>query len=381
MKIVNRHWTADEGWSGSFAQEFQENAQLVLIFGSRKSICEQNIYSQLRQEFPNSTLIGCSTSGEILNDSQVLEDSLVVTAILFEHSHVDHCVLSSSDFGTSYELGVELVAGLPKKGLVHVFVLSDGLTVNGSQLVEGIMGNLPAGVGLTGGLAGDNTDFCETLICGNKDFEVGKVVILGFYGTRLKVGYGSLGGFVPFGPERHVTKSEGNVLYQLDGQSALDLYKNYLGAEKSENLSYNQFLFPLSYRTEGMKREVVRTILSIDEDKKTMTFAGDIPEGSLARLMKTNHFRLVEGAHNAATMANERFLDSPMQLAILVSCVGRKIVLKQRVDEEIEEVREVVGESTVLTGFYSYGEIAHFQQFGRCEFHNQTMTITSFSEV
>ncbi len=381
MKISNLNWTVGEGWSGSFPQEFLDDAQLVFIFGSRASICDQKIYSKLRESFPNATFAGCSTAGEIFNDSQVMEDSLVVTAIIFEHSQVEYFALSSGDSEKSYELGAELVAGLRKEGLIHAFVLSDGLTVNGSQLVEGIMSELPNGVTLTGGLAGDGTDFNETLICGNEEFAAGKVVILGFYGDRLKVGFGSLGGFVPFGPERRVTKSKGNVLYQLDDHSALDLYKKYLGPEKSENLAYNQFLFPLSYRTEGMKKEVVRTILSINEEEKTMTFAGDIPEGSLARLMKTNGFRLVEGAQNAASMANEMFPQNSMQLAILVSCVGRKIVMTQRIDEEIEAVREVVGEAPIVTGFYSYGEIAHFQQFERCEFHNQTMTITAFSEI
>jgi len=196
----------------------------------------------------------------------------------------------------------------------------------------------------------------------------------------LHVGYGSINGFTPFGPERLVTKARGNVLYELDGQSALDLYKKYLGEEKSQNLATNQFYFPLSYRKEGQKNGVVRTILSIDEENSSMTFAGDISEGGYARLMKSTSDKLIDGASSAAQICTQ-FKGKPSpDLALLISCVGRKIILKQRTDEEIESVRRVFGESPSLMGFYSYGEIAHFAPSEPCQLHNQTMTVTTFAE-
>jgi len=207
MQTINRSWTSNKGWSNSFPQEYLDRAQLVFVFGSRKSILEQNIFSYLRQSFPKAVLVGCSTSGEILNDGQVLDDSLVITAAIFDYSRLECSSLLSSDYANSYDLGKDLVQKIPADDLAHVFVLSDGVTVNGSQLVDAITESLPEGVGLTGGLAGDGTDFSETLVCSNDEFGKGKVAILGFYGNRLKVGYGSLGGFVPFGPERRVTKS------------------------------------------------------------------------------------------------------------------------------------------------------------------------------
>jgi hypothetical protein len=262
---------------------------------------------------------------------------------------------------------------------VHVFVLSDGLKVNGSDLVNGLSRHLPGNVSITGGLSGDGECFKETLVLWDEPPEVGTVAALGFYGTNLKVGYGSLGGWDPFGPERLITRSRDNVLYELDGKSALDLYKQYLG-EHAKDLPATGLLFPLSLRAQMGETAVVRTILSINEEEKSMTFAGDVPQGAYARLMKANFDRLIDGSVGAAKTCYEAIGCQSPDLAILISCVGRKLVLKQRVEEEIEGVRDVLGDRTVLTGFYSYGEISPFSVSGKCELHNQTMTITTLSE-
>jgi hypothetical protein len=124
----------------------------------------------------------------------------------------------------------------------------------------------------------------------------------------------------------------------------------------------------------------VRAILGIDRERQSMTFAGDIPEGSYARLMKANFDRLIDGAVNAAQCGYRALGDVPPQLAILISCVGRKLVLKQRIEEEVEGAREVLGPDAVFAGFYSYGEISPFTPGAKCELHNQTMTITTFAE-
>jgi hypothetical protein len=280
---------------------------------------------------------------------------------------------------SSKEAGERLAEAIPKEGLVHVFVLSDGLKVNGSELVAGLASHLPAEVTVTGGLSGDGERFAETLVVWNDRPAANSVAILGLYGDRLRVGYASLGGWDPFGPERLITKSKGNVLHELDGQSALELYKKYLG-EHAKGLPATGLLFPLSLRTKDSPTPVVRTILAIDEQAQSMTFAGDVPEGSYARLMKANFDRLIDGAAGAARTSYEAVGSTSPDLAILISCVGRKLVLKQRVEEEVESVRDVLGERTVLTGFYSYGEISPFTPGAKCELHNQTMTITTLTE-
>jgi hypothetical protein len=235
-------------------------------------------------------------------------------------------------------------------------------------------------VGITGGLAGDGDRFQETLLLWNGQAEPRCILVLGFYSTRLRVGSGSFGGWEAFGPYRQVTRSSGNRLYELDGRLALPLYQAYLG-EQAPNLPAAGLLFPLSVVTKASEKPVVRTLLAIHETDQSLTFAGDVPEGSYARMMRTTIPHLIAGAMTAAkTSAEPLGADSP-ELAILISCVGRKLVLQQRVDEEVLGVREVLGEQTMLTGFYSYGEIAPFTPGTLCRLHNQTMTITTFAEL
>jgi hypothetical protein len=258
-------------------------------------------------------------------------------------------------------------------------VFSEGLKVNGSELVKGLTAALPHSVTVTGGLSGDGQRFASTYVVWKGKPERGSIVAAGLYGPALRVGYASLGGWDSFGPERLITRSRNNVLYELDGHSALELYKQYLG-EHAADLPASGLLFPLSLRTTRDATPVVRTILAVDENEQSMTFAGDVPTGAYARLMKANFDRLIDGAAGAARVSYQAGGATPPNLALLISCVGRKMVLQQRIEEEVEGVRDIMGERTVLTGFYSYGEISPFTPSARCELHNQTMSITTFTE-
>lgn len=377
MRIEQR--TKDgRGWSTCGATEASERAQLTLVFASTAILRDPATWTELAELYPRARIVGASTAGEIAG-AHVLEDTLVATALALDHGHVAVAAVQLTEAEDDGTRGDLLAQRLPAAGLVHVLVLSDGLKVNGSALVDGLTARLPPGVGVTGGMAADGARFTCTAACvdGPEPFE--QVVAVGLYGARLRVGYGSHGGWDPFGPERRITRSEGNVLHELDGQPALDLYMRYLGDHASA-LPASGLLFPLAIRGEdGRDRPVVRTILSVDASARTLTFAGDVPCGYRARLMSTNLGRLVEGACGAAQASVAGLGDAPRDLAILISCFGRKLVLKQRIEEEVEAVREILGDA-VLTGFYSYGEIAPFTAASRCELHNQTMTITTISE-
>lgn len=69
------------------------------------------------------------------------------------------------------------------------------------------------------------------------------------------------------------------------------------------------------------------------------------------------------------------------KLAIIISCVGRKLVLGDRTNEEVEVIKDVLGSSPLITGFYSYGEISPLKPFEDCALHNQTITITTINET
>ncbi len=375
MRVEQRRWTANDGWNGPGELH---NAQLVLAFGST-AICEEpERFDEMGKAYPAADIVGCSTAGEICG-TQVTDNSLVTAAIEFASTTIRSSRVSIDEFQSSFAAGQALALSLSHEGLVHAIVLSEGLKVNGSELVKGLASALPPTVSVTGGLSGDGERFGRTYVIWKGRPERGSIVAIGLYGTTLDVGYASLGGWDPFGPERLITKSRHNVLYELDGKSALELYKQYLG-DHAADLPAAGLLFPLSLRSSDDSTPVVRTILAVNEAEQSMTFAGDVPEGAYARLMKANFDRLIDGAAGAATVSYQAVGSVAPDLALLISCVGRKMVLRQRVEEEVEGVRDVMGESTILTGFYSYGEISPFTPSARCELHNQTMTITTFSE-
>ncbi len=378
MKVEQAQWSQRHGWTPAPPGKLGQGADLVLAFGSTACLENTALLAELHAVYPQALLTGCSTAGEIFG-TQVCDDGLVVTAISFAHTTVVGQLSAVETALDSYQCGQQLAGAIPAKNLSHAFVLSDGLNINGSQLVAGLTEHLPANVSVTGGLAGDSERFKKTLLLWNGKSQPRAAAIIGFYGDRLKVGYGSLGGWEAFGPERLITRAEGNVLYEMDGKSALELYKKYLG-EHADGLPATGLLFPLGLRSEGDEQGVVRTVLSINEDEQSMTFAGEVPAGRHVRLMRASNNRLVNGASEAAT-TTDRAIEGATELAILISCVGRKMVLKQRVEEETEVVQETLGSRATLTGFYSYGEISPFTPGGTCELHNQTMTITAFSET
>ncbi len=377
MKTEQRHWTNGSAWSAD-ASELSAKADIVFAFGSTEILSDKRCFEEMRRAYPKAYLLGCSTAGEIL-DTRVYDDSLALTAVDFESTAIKAaCVdLPEKDID-SFQCGRKLADSIDSKDLTHAFVLSDGIHVNGSELVRGIVERLPRGVQLTGALAGDGTRFAKTVVMANAPAVQNRIALVGFYGKKLKVGYGSLGGWDPFGPDRLITRARSNILFELDNQPALTLYKTYLG-EHAAGLPATGLLFPLSVRLKN-GQAVVRTILGVNEQDQSMTFAGDVPEGSFARLMKANFDRLIDGAQSAARTSHEAIGASSPDLAILISCVGRKLVLQQRTEEVIEATRAVLGKTAALTGFYSYGEICPAAPNANCELHNQTMTITTFAE-
>ena len=378
MKTTQHTWSQEDGWTPDLPSSDGERQDLVLIFGARALLQAGQPIEQLRRSFEGAALLGCSTSGEIVGDT-VVDDSVTATAVAFEDTRVRTAAAALSAGKSSYQVGEELARQLEDAALRHVFVLSDGLNVNGSDLARGLASGVAAGVSITGGLSGDGTDFAETWVIADRAAGPQRVAAVGLYGDRLRVGYASMGGWQPFGPRRTITRAAGNVLYELDGRSALDLYKTYLGEHAAE-LPASGLLFPIVVTQAEGGEGVVRTVLSVNEQDKSMTFAGDIPQGGAAQLMKTNVDDLVDGATAAAEASLAGLGERRPDLALLVSCVGRKLVMKQRIEEEIEAIRNVFGAATRIAGFYSYGELCPFSQGEECRLHNQTMTITAFAE-
>jgi hypothetical protein len=377
MRTRQHHFINNKWIDLNADSEFEEaKCQLVLVFGATQLITVPAVYEYLKIKYSIADIVFSSTSGEIL-DSEVYDDSIVVTAIEFEKSNISCATTHVSNQASSFETGAYLMSQLDKNGLKCVFIISDGTFINGSDLVAGFNSDNLNNVPVTGGLAGDAARFNSTFTSLNNIPAQGNVTAIGFYGDNLVISHGSNGGWDEFGPQRTITKSDKNVLFEIDNKSALDLYKEYLG-EYVKELPGSALLFPLSLSIPGSDKKLVRTILSVNEQEKSMTFAGNLPEGSHVRLMKANFDKLINASSTAATDASDRA--AATNLAIMVSCVGRKLVLNERTDEELMVAKQVFGDKTVIAGFYSYGELSPLNKGSNCELHNQTMTITTFTE-
>ena len=377
MKTVQLVKHKNKNWE--YVVEKQDLIEpLVLVFGNRFMLEEKTVYQDLRQIFPDGHIVFASSCAEISSNT-VNQNSITVTAIQFEKSKflIKTSNVLNKDLD-SFKTGNELIKQFPEEGLKYAFVVSEGSFINGSQLTKGMSAATNDNLLITGGLCGDDARFEKTLASYNENPKEGELVAIGFYGDTLEISFSIHGGWTPFGPERIVTKSSGNVLYELDDQPALDLYKTYLG-DKARDLPGAALLYPLNVKSEDEDQSIVRSILNINEAENAVILAGDIKENSKVQLMMTNVDHIANASERAATQALTHRKNKP-ELAILVSCIGRKIVLDQRVEEEIEEVIEVIGTDTVISGFYSYGEIAPFPGEVACQLHNQTMTITLISE-
>jgi hypothetical protein len=376
MDLKTLAFTPRQGWSEPFPP-LDSPTTLVLAFGASAFMDDPAPLQALAAAYPQACLLGCSTSGEIWG-TQVEDGHIAVAVARFAKTPLRRASAQVSGAADSHRAGRELAEALDAPDLQGLLVLSDGLNVNGSELVRGLndrfLGRLP----ITGGLAGDGDRFQRTWVLEGGLPRSGHVAAVGFYGPAVRLGHGSKGGWDSFGPERRVTRATDNVLYELDGKPALELYKAYLG-DRASGLPATALLFPLALRmAEGEQRQLVRTVLAVDEATQSMTFAGDIPQGSLAQFMRANFDRLIGGAQEAAERIGAE--GGGPGLSIAISCVGRRLVLGERTEEEVEATLQALPEGTQQVGFYSYGEISPFAN-GTCDLHNQTMTLTVLQEV
>lgn len=378
MEVESFAYDPASGWSVASFPALDSQHTLVLVFGSTGYLDDPSPIAALQRAYPQARMAGCSTAGEILG-TRVQDGSLAVAVARFAGTRIATAIVPARSGNESRASGALLAERLAAPDLKGVLVLSDGLHVNGSQLVAGLNTVLGGAAVVTGGLAGDGDRFERTWVLDGAQPVSGRVSAVGLYGKHVRIGHGSRGGWDIFGPERRVTRADGNVLYELDGRPVLALYRDYLG-EMADGLPAAGLRFPLALRADaGDDKRLVRTILAVSQADGSMTFAGDIPEGYRAQLMRANLDHLVDGAEEAALMTRNRGGDGHRTLAVAISCVGRRMVLGERIEDEVEATVELLPEATRQVGFYSYGEISPYAS-GTCDLHNQTMTLTTIHE-
>ena len=353
--------------------------QLVLAFGATKMLQMNDLFQKLTTAIPDAIFAGCSTAGEI-STKGVSDGTLVLTALHFDKVRLKAARATLRGMENSALAGREIAQELAAEDLTALLLFAKGLDINGSALIDGIKDIIGSKIPISGGLAGDDIDFRKTLTVTPEGIESDAVIGIGFYGKELLVAHSCFGGWSPFGPPRKVTRSSGSILYELDGHPALELYRQYLG-EYAKDLPSSGLLFPFEMLdADHSSLGLIRTILGIDEEAGSLILAGDIiPDGYL-RLMHSSNDKLVDGAEMAGMRLMESLGGNPGNgVAILISCVGRKIVMGDAVEEEVEVIAKALPGVT-LTGFYSYGEISPFGETRECKLHNQTMTAVYLGE-
>jgi len=359
-------------------EEFSFIPDLIIFFIS-PSFPKFDLLKEYRTTYPNCIITGCSTAGEI-EDISVHLESAVITGVKFEKSKVVYNEVYLSSTEDDFSAGSDLIDKFNQEELKHIYVLSEGININGGDLVEGLRHHSSTDFSITGGLAADGYNALKTFVLTNDFSYVSDVIVgIGFYGNDLKVGFGALKGLTSLGVDRIVTKSEKNIVYEIDGEPAYGLINRLIGLD-SFGVGNSLKLLPLSIRANVIDRSTIRSITDLNKEEGYIKFSGNISEGSYLRLMKSNINRIINAAEGAAEESIIPIGNTHTDLAIITSCIGRRNVLKELVEEEIEAVRDVIGEDATITGFYSYGEISPYISNKKCQLHNQSIVVTTFSE-
>lgn len=345
----------------------------VLVFSDRELLENRDWIKKLSEG--QKDVIYVSTAGEIYDDG-VTEGKIVITDFSFQKTKTKHLKFNKLNYNSDTEMGKAIYNDLEKEGLKYVWMFSDGHLVNGENVINGFEELNENHIHLYGGLAGDGNDFNKTIIGINQCSAEGDLIVIAFYGDDLVMNSSYGGGWWQFGPLKKVTKSVDNIVYEINGKPALDVYKKYLGPD-AEELPSSALLFPLCLINENQMEGVVRTILSIDEGDKSMTFAGNIPEGSEVKMMRATLDDLMSAAYDASEELAHDGEDTNNSFVLAVSCVGRKLVYESHVDDEFYSIKKWFP-NTTIGGFFSYGEICpnHDENL----LHNQTLTLTELYE-
>jgi hypothetical protein len=360
-----------ESWAAHTSDGFRPNA--AIIFSSVKMNIGEIVTFLSSREV---SVFGCSSCGEFLYDNHqqvISEEGLVCMMMALVPGSFDVRLFGRQGH-TSFELGNSIgrwaTDRVEKPALL---VLGSGLDTDGEQLVRGIQQITGDGVQMYGGLAGDDARFRETFVFSEEKLENNGAIAMVFDTGLYDIGGIATSGWVSIGAEKIITHSEGNVVYTIDGEPALDVYKDYLNVNDAD-LPEIGVEYPLLIRKPGSD-DVLRAVINVDRDKKSLIFAGTVPNGAVVTFSSSPGFEIIEFTRNKviAFYNNNKETDA----LILFSCMARHNALGPTISEEIDEAWQKWAKP--LIGFFTYGEIGN-NYHGVCDFHNETFTMVSLKQ-
>lgn len=362
------------------AMEKVSNPELMIVFSSVRHD-QREMLDGVREVSKDIPLIGCSTAGEITLEGSA-EGSVAVMAI--QSDAIDFTIGKGGDLKIGVrEAGAELarnIQGSAKSPVNCLLMLTDVLNGNGAEVVRGIQDVMGGNSLIVGGAAGDDFLFKQTFEYYNDDISSSSIVGAGLSGD-YGIGVGVRHGWVAIGTPMKVTKSEGAVLKELDGRPAVSIYEDYFGKKaeelREEPLAKLAITYPLGMNVEGDEELLIRDPITVD-DQGAITCAAEIPEGAEVRLMIGSKEEAIAAAKDAAEQAKEQLQGKAPRAIIIFNCIARRKLFGRYAKDEIDAIKDVLGQEVPLIGFYTYGEIAPIgenqdRRFSR--FHNETAVV------
>lgn len=372
-----------------------EKIDLAIVFTS-VDFSYTGLLKTLGISLENTPIIGCSGAAVISNQG-VFKHGLVVMllslspGIYFNAAYIKDIKMRTS-LTAGRELGEKLLYGFKDARRALSIILSDGLISEGSNLIYGLQERLGKSFPLVGASASDNLRFLKTYLYFNQEvFSDGACGIL--WGGKLNFALGIKHGWKPLGKPRYVTKSRGNIVYEIDGANAAKIYEEYLACDLTKlkrEQKYISIFYPIGIYLSGEEEYLLRNILSIENDG-SLIFQGDVPQDSLIRLMIGTKESCLQATQQAVDEAKKGLLSIPMvdykkrgakNFVLVFDSISRYILLKEDANKELRIIKEGLGKDTPIIGIYTYGEQAPLRSVsyqGQAYFHNQTITILAIA--
>lgn len=324
-------------------------------------------------------IFGATTAGEFI-DGEIGNESI---AIMLLNINPENFRLMHIETGENKTREISKL--IAKKGLEEFrnpafIVASGGISTDGEMIVKGIEDVVGHDATIFGGLAGDDFTMTGTYVFTNQNYNINGLVVIVLDADKVNVAGLATSGWQPVGTMRTITKSEGNVVYTIDGQPALDVVIKYMGVNKNLDEWKDVIMnvgseFPMQLQREDAE-PVIRAPLFANKEDRSLVCAGSVPQGSRIRFSLPPDYNVIEKVIEECKEIKEKELPIA-EAMIMFSCKARHLSLGPMVSDEIDQVKEVW--DAPMAGFFSYGEMGKASQ-GKHEFHNNTCSLVVISE-
>lgn len=323
----------------------------------------------------NIAILGSTTAGEIL-DEEILEHEAVVMLLNLDKSYFKIACKASKN---TYQAAREL-AQLAKESFQNpsMIIVSSGITIDADKIITGIKDIAPD-MPLFGGLAGDDLTMKASYVFSNQFESDGGLISLVIDSDKVKVTGLATSGWDNIGVEKTITRSEGNVVYTIDDEPAVDVFVKFFQFTDSiynsaEIVAMNFAQYPLQLKKDN-GNTVLRSPLMVDIEKRALIFAGSVPQGSRVQFSVPPGFDLIDKTTERASALKDTMAEP--DAIVLFSCKARHLALGPIMEDEAGKLRALWNKP--LIGFFTYGEIGTAKD-AVCDFHNATCSMVLMEE-